>query len=104
MRAGRGLATLLLAGVVAAGCAESAEQHEARVAVERAAAADHRTGDTHCTSNPRLLFTEAATAKVFVCLVKVGSGLCDRYLVRRSGGRSTVRLQERDADCILPTA
>jgi hypothetical protein len=104
MRAGKSVAAVLFTAAVAAGCAESSGQHSARLAVQRAAAADRRAGDTHCTSNPRLFFTEAATAKVFVCLVKVGSGLCDRYLVRRIDRRLDVRLQERDADCILPTA
>jgi hypothetical protein len=102
MRAARRSAPLLFAALVAAGCAESAEQHSARLAVERASAVDRRSGDTHCTSNPRLFFAEGPTAKVFVCLVKVGGGLCDRYVVHRKGGRFAVRLQERDADCILP--
>ena len=103
MRAGRASAALLVAALAGAGCAETAEQHAARLAVERIAAGEGRSGDTHCTSNPRLFFAEGPTAKVFVCLVKVGGGLCDRYLVRRSSGRAyEVRLQERDGDCILP--
>jgi hypothetical protein len=94
---------LLIAAIVAAGCAESPEQHSARLAVERAAGTSGRGGETSCTPNPRLFFTTGPTAKVFVCVVKVGGGLCDRYFVHRSGGNYAVRLQERDGDCILPT-
>ncbi len=94
---------LLVAAIVAAGCAESPDQHSARLAVERAAGTSGRGGETHCTPNPRLFFAQGPTAKVFVCVVKVGGGLCDRYFVRRSGGSYAVRLQARDADCILPT-
>ena len=35
---------------------------------------------------------------MFVCLVKTGGGVCDRYVV----DKGTVRLQAREADCILP--
>ena len=89
------LATLALLGT---GCAETPEQREARLAVERVAGA----GETRCTSNPGLFFREGPTASVFVCIVRSGGALCDRYVVRRRGRRYTVRLQARDADCILP--
>ena len=93
----------LLAVVAVAGwCAETVEQHAARLAVERAAAGAGREGATRCTSNPQLFFTEGPTAKVFVCVVKSGGGLCDRYLVRRSRHDYRARLQQRDGDCILP--
>jgi hypothetical protein len=90
-------ALVCIAGVVTA-CAETPAQHAARVKVEAAAERSGRAGDTHCTSNPRVFFAEGPAATVFVCLVKVGGGECDRYIVHKG----TVRLQRREADCILP--
>jgi hypothetical protein len=97
-------AVVVAAAVVAAGCAESPEQHSARLAVERFAADAGREGATRCTANPRLFFTEGPTASVFLCTVEVGGAVCDRYLVRRHGREYSVRLQRRDDDCILPAA
>ncbi|MBA3717275.1 MAG: hypothetical protein H0W87_03485, partial [Actinobacteria bacterium] len=54
--------------------------------------------NTHCTPNPRLFFAQGPASSVFICLVKVGGGVCDRYIVRKD----SVRLQRREADCILP--
>ena len=79
-------------------CAEAPAQHAARLKVEQAAAAAGRGGATKCTANPRIFYAQGPTASFFVCLVKVGGGSCDRYIVRRG----EVRLQLRDADCILP--
>lgn len=95
---------VLAAGALAAGCAEAPEQHAARQAVERASERVGRTGETHCTPNPRLFFAEGPTASVFVCAVRTGGAVCDRYLVRHRGGSYAVRLQERDGDCILPAS
>jgi hypothetical protein len=98
MRPARTACALAAATAVLAACAESPRQHSARLAVEGAAQQAGRTGDTHCTPNPRLFFAEGPTATVFICLVKVGGGVCDRYIVRKG----VVRLQRREADCILP--
>jgi hypothetical protein len=87
---------------VAAGCAETREQHAARVAVERASAQAGRSGKTRCTSNPVLLFAPGPAASVFVCIVRIEGTRCDRYVVRRHAARYTVELRRRDADCILP--
>ncbi len=93
---------MLLAAAAAAGCAEAPEQHGARLAVELYARGQGRAGDARCTSNPKLFFTSGPTAKVFVCIVKIGGNHCDRYVAYRSGRDYTVRLRRRDDDCILP--
>ena len=84
--------------LLAVGCAETSEQHAARRAVVRVA---NPRGDTHCSSDPSMFFAQGPTASVFVCIVRADGGTCDRYVVHRSGDRYAVRLQERDADCIL---
>lgn len=89
---------VVAAALAATGCAETREQHSARLAVERAS---NHAGETRCTGNPRLWFAEGPTAKVFVCLVRTGGASCDRYLVRHRGGNFAVRLQRRGADCSL---
>jgi hypothetical protein len=98
MRTANRLAALVALAAVLTACAETPAQHSARVKVEAAAGRAGRTGDTHCTSNPRVFFAEGPAATVFVCLVKVGGGECDRYIVHTGD----VRLQARDVDCILP--
>lgn len=97
VRAGGGVA-LSVAALAAAGCAETPDQHRARLAVERTS---HHAGDTRCTGNPKLFFTEGPSASVFVCLVRTGA-TCDRYLVRQRGRGFIVRLQRRAADCTFP--
>ena len=98
MRTASRLLALAAGAAVLTACAESPGQHSARLEVERAAGQAGRSGDTHCTPNPRLFFAQGAEASVFICLVKVGGGVCDRYIVRKR----VVRLQWREADCILP--
>jgi len=98
MRIARKAAALTAGALVLAGCAEAPAQHRARLAVERTAESAGRGGETHCTPNPRLFFSQGPDSSVFICLVKVGGGVCDRYVVRKQ----VVRLQRREADCILP--
>src|SRR5690242_11657902 len=98
MRPARAACALAAAAAVLTACAESPGQHAARLKVEQAADRAGRTGDTKCTPNARLFFAQGPTASVFICLVKVGGGSCDRYVVRKG----SVRLQRREADCILP--
>ena len=98
MRPARAVCALVAATAVLTACAESAGQHTARLKVEQAAERAGRSGDTKCTPNPRLFFAQGPTATVFVCLVKVGGGTCDRYIVKKG----EVHLQLREADCILP--
>lgn len=93
---------MLAAAAVAAGCAETPEQHGARLAVQLFAREQGRGGDTRCTSSPRLFFTPGPRAKVFVCIVKTDGTRCDRYLVLRRGRNYNVRLRRRDDDCTLP--
>ncbi len=96
------LALAVLAAAVAVGCAETPEQHSARLAVERASDRQGRGGDTRCTSNPVTLFVPGPAASVFVCIVKASEDGCDRYVVRRTGRSYAIRLRARDVDCILP--
>jgi len=98
----RSTVAVLLAGTIAAGCGETAEQRGARLAVELYARGQGRAGDARCTSSPRPYLTPGPRAKVFVCIVKRGGSRCDRYLAYRSGRNYTVRLRRRDDDCILP--
>ena len=83
---------------VVAGC-QDARQSAARDAVERVA---KPAGRVSCTSGRTGHFGGGPTATVFVCVVHVGDGVCDRYLARRRAGRFAVRLQARRADCTLP--
>lgn len=98
MRPVRTACALVAGTALLTACAEAPAQHAARLKVERAAERSGRGGDTHCTPNPRLFFAQGPKASVFICLVKVGGGVCDRYFV----DKGAVRLQRREADCILP--
>jgi hypothetical protein len=98
MRPARAACALAAAAAVLTACAEAPAQHAARLQVERVSEQAGRSGDTKCTSNPRLFFAEGPAASVFICLVRIGGGQCDRYVVKKG----TVRLQAREADCILP--
>ena len=98
MRLARAACGLLVGTAVLTACAEAPAQHAARLKVEAAAERAGRSGDTRCTANPRVFFAQGPAASVFICLVKVGGGACDRYVVRKD----VVRLQLREADCILP--
>jgi hypothetical protein len=98
MRPVRAAAVLVGGASVLSACAEEPGQHAARLEVERVAERAGRSGDTHCTPSARLFFAQGPKASVFICLVKVGGGSCDRYIVRKE----VVRLQLREADCILP--
>ena len=91
-------AALAVGALLLTACAEAPAQHAARLKVEQTAKRSGRSGDTHCTPNPRLFFAQGPEASVFICLVKVGGGVCDRYFV----DKGAVRLQRREADCILP--
>jgi hypothetical protein len=98
MRLSRSAWALASVVAVVTACAEAPAQHSARLKVEAAADRAGRAGDTHCTTNPRVFFAEGPAATVFICLVKVGGGECDRYIVHKGA----VRLQRREVDCILP--
>ena len=98
MRPVKTACALVVGTALLTACAEAPAQHAARLKVEQAAERSGRGGDTHCTPNPRLFFAQGPKASVFICLVKVGGGVCDRYFV----DKGAVRLQRREADCILP--
>ena len=98
MRRTRAAVALAAGAAVLTACAEEPGQHAARLAVEHRAERSGRSGETHCTPSARLFFAQGPKASVFICLVKVGGGSCDRYIVEKGA----VRLQRREADCILP--
>ena len=98
MRPVRAACVLVAGAVLLTACAEAPAQHAARLQVEHVAEQSGRPGNTQCTANPRLFFAQGPKASVFICLVKVGGGSCDRYIVEKGA----VRLQRREADCILP--
>ena len=93
-RAAAAVALVLLA----AGC-QDARQQAAGDAVGRAA---KPSGRVACTRGRTGHFGGGPTATVFVCVVHVDGGVCDRYVARRRAGRFTVRLQARRTDCTLP--
>ena len=93
------VATLLALAVLAAGC-EDAGQSSARHAVARVA---RPSGRVACTSGRTGHFGSGPAATVFICVVHAGER-CDRYFVRRRGGRFTIRVQARRTDCTLPAS
>jgi hypothetical protein len=58
------------------------------------------TGQITCTGSPRLAPGES---DLTLCLVRRREGGCDRFRVERvSGNRTRIRLDRRDASCIVP--
>ena len=88
---------LLVAMVVAAGCAGTRQAN-----AERALAAQVSDADISCTRAARVGYLHELETKVFLCLARRGTGDCDRYRVTRREARYTVKLVERRSDCVLP--
>ena len=84
---------------VLAGCGAGPPEQEA---AERFVARMADTDQARCTARSRIWFSEREPANVFVCAVRVGDGLCDRYRVDRNGADFRARLLERHGGCILP--
>jgi hypothetical protein len=98
-----GLALVLLL-VLVAGCSfEDARQRSVRVAVEEHVARLGRYDreGTHCTGNPRPWFVERE-ATVFICAVRLRSGGCDWFRATVDQVNVRIRLESRDAGCVLP--
>jgi hypothetical protein len=91
---------LLLGALVllAAGCTDARQRAAAR-AVER-----QTTGTARCTKSPRMLGGSPVETTVFICNVKRGGGLCDRYRSTLTKRGFVVKLESRRGDCILPTS
>jgi hypothetical protein len=95
------------AALLVAGCgAEDDTQRFAREAVETRIAADASYDDhVRCTSDPRPWLV-ARQATSVICAVRLRTGGCDWYrvdLVRDTFRvRAKVRLDQRDAGCVLP--
>jgi hypothetical protein len=90
---------LLAAAAILAGCVADAPE---QVAAEREVARVTGADGAECTARSRFWFSEGPPAEVFVCAVRVGNGLCDRYRVDRDGADFRVRVLERRASCVLP--
>jgi hypothetical protein len=90
---------LVAAVVLLAGCGADPPE---KVGAERAVARQAHAESADCTSRSRILFKEGPPANVFICAVKVGSGLCDVYRVERRGANYRARVLERHGGCTLP--
>jgi hypothetical protein len=82
--------------LLAAGCTD-ARQRAAMRATEHAVA-----GHARCTKSARMLGGTPVDTTVFICNVKRGGGLCDRYRTTLYRNGSVVKLQARRVDCVLP--
>ena len=88
----------LLGAVVllAAGCTD-ARQRAAVRAVEHSVG-----GHARCTKSARMLGGTPVDTTVFICNVKRGDALCDRYSSTVTSNSFVVKLQARRVDCVLP--
>ena len=68
---------------------------------ESIAASEYDRGRTRCTDNPSAWFIERDT-DVFICAAKRRSGGCDWYRATLQNAGWEVKLERRNADCILP--
>jgi hypothetical protein len=92
---------VLLLGAVAllvAGCTDARQRAAAR-AVEK-----HTTGTARCTRSARMLGGSPVNTTLFVCNVKRGNGLCDRYRATLTKDGFDVTLEARRGDCVLPSS
>ena len=98
-----GLASLLVAASLLAGCgAEAPRQAGARVAVEESlAAAKYDRDRTRCTANPSPWFIERET-EVFICAARRHDGGCDWYRATLKNAGWDVALDRPNAGCVLP--
>jgi len=87
------LVTVLL---LATGCTETRQRAAAR-AVER-----HVSGQARCTKSARMLGGSPVATTVFICNVKRGDALCDRYRSTLTQQGFQVELEARGVDCVLP--
>jgi hypothetical protein len=89
---------LLLGAVLllAAGCTDARQRAAAR-AVE-----SQTTGTARCTKSARMLGGTPVDTTVFVCNVKRGNGLCDRYRSTLTKHGFNVTREARGVDCVLP--
>ena len=92
----RRVALLGVVALLAAGCTD-ARQHGAALAVERSVG-----GQARCTRSARMLGGSPVDTTVFICNVKRGEALCDRYSSTLTRKGFVVKLQARRVDCVLP--
>ena len=81
---------------ITAGCTDT-RQHAAALAVGR-----HANATARCTRNARMLGGTPVDTRVYICNVKSGGGLCDRYRATLTREGFDVKLQARRVDCVLP--
>jgi len=97
------LALLLVGALLLTGCGtESPRQADARLAVEEALGEQYDRDRTRCTDNPSPWFIERE-ATVFICVARRREGGCDWYRATLKNAGWEVVLDQRDADCVLPT-
>ena len=92
----RRVVLLLAVLVLTTGCTEARQRSAAR-AVER-----HAKGQARCTKGARILGGSPVDTTVFICNVKRGDALCDRYRSTLTRRGFDVKLQARGVDCVLP--
>ena len=93
------LVLLLVAAFVLAGCAGTRQK-----AAEDAVAARSGIDDVSCTRTARVGYIQEIPTKVFICIARREAADCDRYRVTLVRKHFVVRLEERDADCLLPAS
>ena len=89
MRPVKTACALVVGTTLLTACAEAPAQHAARLEVEQTAERSGRSGDTHCTPNPRLFFAQGPKAERASSAWSRWGGVCDRYVV----DEGAVRLQ-----------
>lgn len=92
-------ALLVVSALALAGCAGTRQK-----AAENAVAARAGIKDVSCTRTARVGYLQEIPTKVFICIARRAAAACDRYTVTLVQKRFVVRLDERDADCILPAS
>lgn len=97
----------LLLLLALAGCGEDAQQRLAREEAQRYVAAregagDYDVDDTHCTDSARTAVFRIEQTSIFICAVRRSDGGCDWFRVEAAAGGPAIRLEERDAGCVLP--
>lgn len=90
-------ALLVVSALALAGCAGTRQK-----AAEDAVAARSGIQDVSCTRSARVGYIQELPTKVFICITRRAAATCDRYTATLVQKRFVVRLDERNADCILP--
>ena len=93
------VALLAIAALVLAGCTGARQK-----AAENAVAARAGVDDVSCTRTARVGYLQEIPTKVFICIARRAAASCDRYTATLVRKHFVVRLDQRNADCILPAS